>query len=675
MPASNDSCAPSRRRVAWSRWLLVAMATTVALYLIDLLVHPLPSDASTLFQKFASSAVFFGSAVLCALKGRRLGRDGSAWWLFALAMLLWGAASGYYSIVLWDRAVVPIPSIADGFWIAFYIPAYLALYRLLKQRVGSFTRNAWLDALVGGLGVGGAVAATVLAEVLTDTSGTPAAVATDLAYPVGDLGLLAMVAAAITVAGWRKSGSWRWIAPAFGLFAVADSTYLVTVANGTYAVGGIIDIGWPMAALLVGTAAFRREAAVRVRSRSTGSLMLPAISGFAALVLLVSDHFHRTNPLALTLAAVSILLILVRLHLTARDNAQLLSAARREATTDALTGLGNRRQLMADLAVHVDRLDVERPLMLTLFDLDGFKQYNDTFGHMAGDGLLQRLAGRLVGTGSGSAYRMGGDEFCTLERRTGGPEVGFGTAAAAAALSEHGGGFSIGCSHGAVLLPDDTADPTDALRMADRRMYSHKERGRTSPKEPSSDALLRALAERDPHLSAHLGAVAELAAATAQCLDASAQDQQAARQTALLHGVGKIAIPDEILKKPGPLSAAEWAYMKRHTIVAERIISAAPGLARVATFARSTHEHYDGRGYPDGLSGDAIPLVARIVSVCNAYDAMTEPRAYRKARSSTAALAELRACAGTQFDPHVVDAYEQALAAESESKRELVMSR
>jgi HD-GYP domain-containing protein (c-di-GMP phosphodiesterase class II) len=141
------------------------------------------------------------------------------------------------------------------------------------------------------------------------------------------------------------------------------------------------------------------------------------------------------------------------------------------------------------------------------------------------------------------------------------------------------------------------------------------------------------------------------------------EDMEGTRQTALLHDVGKVAIPDEILSKPGPLDASEWAFMKRHTVIGERIISAAPALAAVASFVRSTHERCDGRGYPDGLAGDDIPLISRIVAVCDAYDAMVTDRAYRDARDTPTAIAELRRCSGTQFDSEVVEAFVGALEA------------
>jgi diguanylate cyclase (GGDEF)-like protein len=648
------------RSAPWTGWLLALMAATLLVYGVDIAFHVLPSNLSELFQKFVTPAMFFAATLLCLVKGRASHDERSAWWLFALALGLWGAAQTYWVVILWHRVDPPFPSPADAVWIAYYLPAYAALYKLLRMRSGSARRKGiGLDALVCGLGVGGAGAVFAFQPVLESATGSATAIATNLAYPLGDLGLLGLVVAALTVTGWKVGGVLRWLAAAFVTFAVADTIYLVAVSEGSYHAGDLVDFGWPAAALIVGIAAWRREERVRVSTGPPGTIAVPALFGFVALALLLIDHFVRTNPLTLALATTSIFVILVRLYLTVQDNARLLAQSRREAYTDALTGLGNRRQLTADLATHLEELDRDRPLMLTLFDLDGFKHYNDTFGHLAGDQLLQRLGARLTDllNGRGTGYRMGGDEFCAVWNLSEPGQASVTAIEAVAALSEHGEGFSIGCSYGSVLVPNETTDITDALRTADRRMYSRKAGGRVSAGRQSSDVLLTALAECDPGLGIHMHDVAELACATATRLDVPVENMEAVRQTALLHDVGKVAIPNEILRKPERLDESEWAFMKRHTIIGERIIAAAPALTAVAKAVRSTHEHYDGGGYPDGLAGDDIPLIARIVSVCDAYDAMITDRAYRRARDHSAAVAELRHCSGTQFDPEVVEAF------------------
>ena len=335
--------------------------------------------------------------------------------------------------------------------------------------------------------------------------------------------------------------------------------------------------------------------------------------------------------------------------------------AREIAGRDFLTGLGNRRRLMADL----ERLLGSGPIeghVLALFDLDGFKAYNDSYGHSAGDNLLCRLARRLdeVMEGRGATYRMGGDEFCILVRDADGfPHDA--VARASSALTASGEGFSVACSFGAVHLPDEAETATEALRVADQRMYAQKSRGRTSAGRQSTEVLLKVLSERDPALSTHLDDVTFLCERVGKQLEMSDEEITPLLQAASLHDIGKAAIPDSILNKPGPLDDDEWAFMHRHTLIGERILLAAPALSEAARLVRSSHERWDGDGYPDGLAGEDIPLGSRIISVCDAFDAMTSKRPYRGAIEAAAALAELRRCAGTQFDPRVVNAFGAAL--------------
>ena len=294
---------------------------------------------------------------------------------------------------------------------------------------------------------------------------------------------------------------------------------------------------------------------------------------------------------------------MARLVLTFRENVAMLRTSRAEALTDALTGLGNRRALAHDLAAMRREADDASPVVLVLFDLDGFKHYNDTFGHPAGDALLVRLGGepRDLPDGRGRAYRMGGDEFCALFEP--GDEVADPIiAGAASALSESGEGFDVSCSYGAIVLPREAEDATEALRIADQRMYTQKNAGRSSATRQSKDVLLRALTERDPELSTHLEGVADLAEATAQPPRPRAREVEQVRHAAELHDVGKVAIPDAILAKPGPLDPHEWEFIRRHTLIGERIIAAAPALGAVARLVRSSHERWDGTGYPDRLA-------------------------------------------------------------------------
>ncbi|HYM57235.1 MAG TPA: diguanylate cyclase [Solirubrobacteraceae bacterium] len=322
------------------------------------------------------------------------------------------------------------------------------------------------------------------------------------------------------------------------------------------------------------------------------------------------------------------------------------------AMTDALTGLPNRRRLMADLETAVD----DEQARLALFDLDGFKSYNDTFGHLAGDALLTRLGHRLrEGVAhAGVAYRLGGDEFCVLAS---GEASAATIEAAVEALTERGGAFTIGNSHGTVVLDDDVRKPEDALRIADQRMYERKNGGRRSAGDQSKAVLVRALSERHPDLVSHSADVSRMAELVARELDVAEDQLDPIRHAAELHDIGKVGIPDAMLAKPAELDAEEWAFMRRHTIIGERIVAGAPALAQVGRLVRSSHERWDGAGYPDELKGEEIPIGSRIIAVCDAFDAMLSERPYKSGRNTSAALAELRRCSGTQFDPAVVEAF------------------
>jgi diguanylate cyclase (GGDEF)-like protein len=347
-----------------------------------------------------------------------------------------------------------------------------------------------------------------------------------------------------------------------------------------------------------------------------------------------------------------------------RENVQMFADARLEAQTDSLTTLGNRRKLMVDLRREIELASVESPRVLVMFDLDGFKRYNDTYGHPAGDALLMRLGANLARAirPYGNAYRLGGDEFCVLVV-TGASNAKTIIALASAALSEQGEGFTVRSSHGAVILPHEARDATRALRVADQRMYAQKEDRRSSATRQTRDILLQVLHEREPELGNHLKRVAKLAIGVATRLELGVEELDEIVRAAELHDVGKMAIPDEILRKPGPLTEEEWSFVRQHTIIGERILSAAPALLPVAKLVRASHERFDGSGYPDGLAGETIPLGARIIAVCDAFLSMTSSRPYRPAIPPEDALAELQACAGTQFDPRVVTAFCEEIAA------------
>jgi two-component system cell cycle response regulator len=229
--------------------------------------------------------------------------------------------------------------------------------------------------------------------------------------------------------------------------------------------------------------------------------------------------------------------------------------------------------------------------------------------------------------------------------------------AIAPALREDGSGFTVDCSHGCARIPFEASDATAALRLADQRMYAVKNARPVSASSQTRDLLVRVLAEREPDLHDHVLDVGALAQEVARQLGIPEEELPEIVNGAELHDVGKIAIPKSILHKPGALDDEEWDYMKRHTLIGERFLLSVPALRAVGRLVRSSHERCDGDGYPDGLAGEDIPLGARIISVCDAYDAMVTDRPYSRGTERASGLEELQRCAGSQFDPRVVEAF------------------
>jgi two-component system cell cycle response regulator len=646
------------RRSGGARALLAVLGGLTVLYLAFLAGLPV-GGADGLFERWLGLALEVGAALACVCRVIFVREERRIWALVALAVSLWALGDVYWRIALWNLEVTPVPSLADVGWLAFYVPAYAAIALLVRARVESVRATLWVDGVIGGLAVASIAAAVVFDAVLGSVGGKPALVATNLAYPIADMVLIAMVMGGLHMSRRSLDRTWLWLGAGLATFAVSDSIYLVQTARDTYSPGGVLDAGWSVALVMIAFAAWRPTARIGGQQREGwATIVMPIGFAVVALAVEVYDHFYRINVLALMLATACLGAVLTRLALTFAQNLRVLNASREEATTDPLTGLGNRRLLARDLEHAARRIaDGERMLMV-LFDLNGFKQYNDSFGHPAGDALLVRLGENLrrAMADRGSAYRMGGDEFCILATLGDeGPERIATTAAAA--LHEEGEGFTISCAYGAVIVPDDAADADEAIRLADHRMYVQKNGGRTSASRQSTDVLLQALQERNPDLGMHLDDVGRLAEATALKLGLPQERVEQVRTTGELHDVGKVAIPDAILNKPGPLDGSEWEFVRRHSEIGERIVAAAPALGEVALLVRATHERFDGTGYPDGLVAHEIPLAARIVGVCDAYDAMITERPYQRAMDAAAALQELRRCAGTQFDPDVVDAF------------------
>lgn len=599
------------------------------------------------------------------VRGERL-----AWFFIGAALL--ATTSGDILYDFWFGGSPPFPSAADVGYLAFYPLLYVGIVLLLRLRVSTFSASLWLDGLVAATAAG-ALGASVLVEVVVNsTHGSRLVVLTNMAYPIGDVLLLALLVFVFQVTRWRPGRAWVLIAGGLILNGIGDGVFLYGTAVGSYVEGTYIDLAWPASLILVSLAAWQQAGrASRVQLQSRTMIGTPIVCGLVATGVLLAAAVFPVHVIALVLATASIVLVLARTALSFRENNKLLEASRHEALTDALTGLPNRRKLLLDLQDELDRTRSGERAMLALFDLNGFKMYNDTFGHPAGDALLSRLAEKLSAATApaGVAYRMGGDEFCVIL-----PPSETEVHRIARALSEGGEGFTVTSAHGAAVIPDDASTVSGALSVADERLYAHKELLAEIRRGAAHEPLLRTLAEREPDLRAHVADVSSLAVRLGEKFGLVRDSLEELRLAAELHDVGKLAIPDVVLQKAAALDATEWSFIHSHTLIGQRILSAAPALRCVGAIVRSTHENWDGTGYPDGLAGEAIPLAARIISACDAYSAMTSDRQYRAARTQADAIAELQRCAGKQFDPYVVEFLCALLVAEEEPAPRLAAS-
>jgi two-component system, cell cycle response regulator len=633
-----------------------------ALVVLGLVVHAVNAFAGPGEWPFAGAvttwlylALMYGAGGLGLTGALRRKRERAAWAAMSVGMLLWGTGDALLTLWINKLAEPPYPSVADAVYLSGYVAVYVGIVLLLRSRVRPVRRSQWIDGTVGFLALASLACAVALPAFTGLTEGRTAEIIVNLAYPVCDLLLLSFIGLALGLSR-RLDRALALLVLGQVANVVADVAFAYQDAIGTYVEGVWVDTLWPLSAALTAAAAW--QATPRRKIEELGGRELPLNVAFATIALgvLMVGQFTPVHIAAAVLAGCALVAVGLRGGVLFRDNLRLLRASRQESLTDGLSGLANRRALMLDLEEAVATATAAEPRTVALFDLDGFKQYNDAFGHAAGDALLKRLAGALDNAvaGQGRAYRLGGDEFCVLLHgyaQTNDPVI----EAALLALFEPADPYAVDASYGLVALPLDATTAADALRLADHRMYALKH-GRRATQGQAREVLLALLGEREPDLQRHMRDVATLARTVGRQLGLDAEDLDVVVRAAELHDIGKVAIPDAILHNPGPLNAEEWAFVHKHTLIGERIVSAAEALRPVGRVVRSSHERWDGAGYPDGIAGEDIPLGARIVLVCDAWDAMTTNRTYRRALPPEVAAEEMRANIGTQFDPEVVAA-------------------
>ena len=575
------------------------------------------------------------------------------WLLLALGLTLFTVGDVYWEL-RYGTSDGPAVSLADVFYLAFYPCVLASMILLMRRRVrATASTTVWLDGIISGLAAGALCAALTFGQVVSVTGGAPLTVAVNVAYPVADLVLGSLVVAIIGMRGWRLDAAWVWLLAGLLIFAVGDSAYLYEDAAGAYVNGGMLDTLWPLALLLMSFAGWQHAREDTFLPEESHGIALPTALGAFALLLLVYDHFHRVHIVAVTMAGATLAAMLARFVLTFRTSQRLIVTRRNQAITDQLTGIPNRRALMSTLEHELRGSSRKRTLLLALFDLDGFKDYNDTFGHPSGDLLLVRLARRLDDTArraGARAYRMGGDEFCLLATWPEDESPDSLMALAISALTESGRAFTIGASGGHTLLHPGEVTVAEAMRAADQRMYRAKNARRRSAFLQTKDVLLEVLALSRPELAEQTRETAELAGRVARQLGLPDDEVRHARHTAQLHDIGKLAVPDDVLSKEGSLTTEERQWLQRQTLAGERIALAAPALAPIAHLIRSSRERWDGTGAPDALVGDRIPLIAQIVAACDAYSTL------RRGSDQGAALDRVRLESGKQFSPRVVNA-------------------
>jgi diguanylate cyclase (GGDEF)-like protein len=450
-------------------------------------------------------AVVIGAGVACIVRASVFGRERNAWILIGAAILVWGAAEVYWTAAIEGNPNAPYPSPADAGYLLFYPLAYAGLGLLVRARAHEINWRLWMDGAIAALGTAALGAAFVFDFVAGKAAGSAIEILTTLAYPLGDIAMLAMVVGVIALTGWRPGRTWSLLLAGLAALVIADIAYTLQSTGEALPGGNWIDPIYLVSAVCLAAAVWQPAAAAEITSPTEGDgrreVVVPAVFASVMIGLFAMQYYSATSGLSTVLWAATMSAVILRLAMSDRENKALLEQVR----TDSLTGLANRGRLQVDMPPLFAEASTKQPVALMLFDLNGFKHYNDTFGHPAGDELLVRLGASLrrsIGD-DGAAYRIGGDEFCVL-LTCARDRFDVVSGAAVEALTASGPGYAVSASWGLVEVPDEESESSAALQLADVRMYAQKESRRLAGVEPGEEQIESA-ADLDTHQVRVLG--------------------------------------------------------------------------------------------------------------------------------------------------------------------------
>jgi diguanylate cyclase (GGDEF)-like protein len=423
---------------------------------------------------------YAAAPLVCYRRSQHAKTFRASWRMLALGLALYGIGNVYWTVFVRPLANQPFPSVADGFFLAFYPCAFVALVLLIRDRSEHMPASLWLDGLVGGLAAAAVAGAAVIEPIVGTSGGSWAAIATTTAYPVLDLLLLLVLTMTLAAYNWRPpTGLWLLMG-GLALFVLADVAYLIQTAHSSYVSGHLTDGVWILATVLMALAPGRKERISDSRLPSWALLGIPVASSLTALALLAVDHQRRLHPIVIGLAVATVAAALLRLIVTVRE-VNSLSNSHRLALTDELTGLANRRALYEALAPDSSTIGAVGTNALLLLDLDRFKEVNDSLGHHAGDQMLREVASRLTAVDPDRGHliaRLGGDEFALLLVDTSEDEACRLASDIRERVSDpfilDGVTLRAEASIGIALTPKSMSDAEVLLRHADLAMYEAK---------------------------------------------------------------------------------------------------------------------------------------------------------------------------------------------------------